>query len=148
MKNKTKYIIIISLICIICLFVIVFIGSLKDGVTKYGEFSAIDNEGKIYNTSEKLKTVKQYQNYFISNIEIIGTVESSILTANIKNSTGKNAVELNVYFELLDNNEKVVDTVLAFIPQIDNEEEKNVNIAIDKNIVDIYDVKCYVIKAD
>ena len=142
---KPKNILVILFVCIIILCIFFIVEGSKDKKNNDD-----NNEEKYYidlaenyrqNTSSKLSESRK-----IGNLDVIGAGISylngrSTFSLNLKNNSDDISNEMKVRIYLLNKNEQTVKILVAYISELDVDEETQINIVDESDITNVYDYK-------
>lgn len=132
----------VLLLCIVIAFTIIIVqfDNKKEPSNSKTYYEILENGVKL-NTSEKLLQNKKFEQFKITNIKITRENALSTISISIEN-TGKEpnkGVPINIKF--VDNHNKEINTVVAYIPELKSGETRDIDILSTEDISEAYNFK-------
>ena len=106
-----------------------------------GEFTKVEADGTIVNTSEKLKQTKENLGFSITNINFVKKGNETILTARVTNNTGTEQGSFFGKIVLLDKSGKEIGRIPVMISETQNGEAIDVETSITESYANSYDFR-------
>ena len=106
-----------------------------------GEFTKVEADGTIVNTSEKLKQTKENLGFSITNINFVKKGNETILTARVTNNTGAEQGSFFGKIVLLDKSGKEIGRIPVMISETQNGEAIDVETSITESYANAYDFR-------
>ena len=106
-----------------------------------GEFTKVEADGTIVNTSEKLKQTKENLGFSITNISFVKKGNETILTARVTNNTGEAQGDFLGKIVLLDKSGKEIGRIPVMISETQNGEAIDVETSITESYANSYDFR-------
>ena len=106
-----------------------------------GEFTKVEADGTIVNTSEKLKQTKENLGFSITNINFVKKGNETILTARVTNNTGEAQGDFLGKIVLLDKSGKEIGRIPVRISETQNGEAIDVETSITESYANSYDFR-------
>ena len=106
-----------------------------------GEFTRVEADGTIVNTSEKLKQTKENLGFSITNINFVKKGNETILTARVTNNTGTEQGSFFGKIILLDKSGNEIGTIPVMISETQNGEAIDVETSITESYANSYDFR-------
>ena len=106
-----------------------------------GEFTKVEADGTIVNTSEKLKQTKENLGFSITNINFVKKGNETILTARVTNNTGAEQGSFFGKIVLLDKSGKEIGRIPVMISETQNGEAIDVETSITESYANSYDFR-------
>ena len=106
-----------------------------------GEFTKVEADGTIVNTSEKLKQTKENLGFSITNINFVKKGNETILTARVTNNTGEAQGDFLGQIVLLDKSGKEIGRIPVMISETQNGEAIDVETSITESYANAYDFR-------
>ena len=106
-----------------------------------GEFTKVEADGTIVNTSEKLKQTKENLGFSITNINFVKKGNETILTARVTNNTGEAQGDFLGQIVLLDKSRKEIGRIPVMISETQNGEAIDVETSITESYANSYDFR-------
>ncbi len=106
-----------------------------------GEFTKVEADGTIVNTSEKLKQTKENLGFSITNINFVKKGNETILTARVTNNTGEAQGDFLGKIVLLDKSGKEIGRIPVMISETQNGEAIDVETSITESYANSYDFR-------
>ena len=106
-----------------------------------GEFTKVEADGTIVNTSEKLNENKQNIGFEITNINFIKRGNETILTARVTNNTGAEQGSFFGKIVLLDKSGKEIGRIPVMISETQNGEAIDIETSITESYANAYDFR-------
>ena len=106
-----------------------------------GEFTKVEADGTIVNTSEKLNENKQNIGFEITNINFIKRGNETILTARVTNNTGAEQGSFFGKIVLLDKSGKEIGRIPVMISKTQNGEAIDIETTITESYANAYDFR-------
>ena len=106
-----------------------------------GEFTKVEADGTIVNTSEKLKQTKENLGFSITNINFVKKGNETILTARVTNNTGEAQGDFLGKIVLLDKSGKEIGRIPVMISETQNGEAIDVETSITESYANAYDFR-------
>ena len=148
MKKKEKKMILILVLISIVIIAIVFgvtrgKGSKNNTVQNVdqGEFTKVEADGTIVNTSEKLKEEKDQSGFTITNINFVKKGDETTLSARITNNTGADQGSFFGKIILLDKNGNELGRIPVMVSETKAGEAIDIEASITESYANAYDFK-------
>ena len=106
-----------------------------------GEFTKVEADGTIVNTSEKLKQTKENLGFSITNINFVKKGNETILTARVTNNTGAEQGSFFGKIVLLDKSGKEIGRIPVMISKTQNGEAIDIETTITESYANAYDFR-------
>ena len=106
-----------------------------------GEFTKVEADGTIVNTSEKLKQTKENLGFSITNINFVKKGNETILTARVTNNTGAEQGSFFGKIVLLDKSGKEIGRIPTMITETQNGEAIDIETSITESYANAYDFR-------
>ena len=106
-----------------------------------GEFTKVEADGTIVNTSEKLKQTKEDLGFSITNINFVKKGNETILTARVTNNTGAEQGSFFGKIVLLDKSGKEIGRIPVMISETQNGEAIDIETTITESYANAYDFR-------
>ena len=106
-----------------------------------GEFTKVEADGTIVNTSEKLKQTKENLGFSITNISFVKKGNETILTARVTNNTGAEQGSFFGKIVLLDKSGKEIGRIPVMISKTQNGEAIDIETTITESYANAYDFR-------
>ena len=106
-----------------------------------GEFTKVEADGTIVNTSEKLKQTKENLGFSITNINFVKKGNETILTARVTNNTGEAQGDFLGKIVLLDKSGKEIGRIPVMISETQNGEAIDIETSITESYANAYDFR-------
>lgn len=106
-----------------------------------GEFTKVEADGTIVNTSEKLKQTKENLGFSITNINFMKKGNETILTARVTNNTGEAQGDFLGQIVLLDKRGNEIGRIPAMITETENGEATDIETTITESYANAYDFR-------
>lgn len=107
----------------------------------YGEFTKIENDGTVVNTSDKLKEDKVEEGFEISNINYTEKDGHTVLEADVTNMTGSSRTAFMAEIVLLDKEGKEQGRIPVAIPEMQIGETIGAQAGINDQYANAYNFK-------
>ena len=150
MKKQEKRLILILIIVSALIITIIWfvtrnkednnVGETTENVEQ-GEFTKVEADGTIVNTSEKLNENKQNIGFEITNINFIKRGNETILTARVTNNTGAEQGSFFGKIVLLDKSGKEIGRIPVMISETQNGEAIDIETSITESYANAYDFR-------
>ena len=106
-----------------------------------GEFTKVEEDGTIVNTSETLKQNKENIGFTITNINFVKKGNETILTARVTNNTGTEQEGFLGQIVLLDKNGNEMGRIPAMITETQSGEAIDIETSITESYANAYDFR-------
>ena len=106
-----------------------------------GEFTKVEADGTIVNTSEKLKQTKENLGFSITNINFVKRGNETILTARVTNNTGAEQGSFFGKIVLLDKSGKEIGRIPVMISETQSGEAIDIETSITESYANAYDFR-------
>ena len=106
-----------------------------------GEFTKVEADGTIVNTSEKLKQTKENLGFSITNINFVKKGNETILTARVTNNTGEAQEGFLGQIVLLNKSGNEIGRIPAMITETENGEAIDIETTITESYANAYDFR-------
>ena len=106
-----------------------------------GEFTRVEADGTIVNTSEKLKQTKENLGFSITNINFVKKGNETILTARVTNNTGEAQGDFLGQIVLLDKRGNEIGRIPTMITETQNGEAIDIETSITESYANAYDFR-------
>ena len=106
-----------------------------------GEFTRVEADGTIVNTSEKLKQTKEDLGFSITNINFVKKGNETILTARVTNNTGAEQGSFFGKIVLLDKSGKEIGRIPVMISETQSGEAIDIETSITESYANAYDFR-------
>ena len=150
MKKQEKRLILILIIVSALIITIIWfvtrnkednnVGETTENVEQ-GEFTKVEADGTIVNTSEKLKQTKENLGFSITNINFMKKGNETILTARVTNNTGEAQGDFLGQLVLLDKRGNEIGRIPAMITETENGEAIDIETTITESYANAYDFR-------
>ena len=150
MKKQEKRLILILIIVSALIITIIWfvtrnkednnVGETTENVEQ-GEFTKVEADGTIVNTSEKLNENKQNIGFEITNINFIKRGNETILTARVTNNTGAEQGSFFGKIVLLDKSGKEIGRIPVMISETQSGEAIDIETSITESYANAYDFR-------
>lgn len=148
MKKNKKVIIILSILIIIIILIIAGIiffrsktNNTSENTTIVEKYDVIYEGGLKVNTSEEVAKSKKFNTLDISNARLSCRNGLSTLIADITNNTNEATEEQTANVEILDENNNVIETIVAEILPLKPGKTTQLNVNITTDIAGAYDFR-------
>ena len=148
-KQEKRMILILIIVSALIITIIWFVTRNKEdnnvGETtenvEQGEFTKVEADGTIVNTSEKLNENKQNIGFEITNINFIKRGNETILTARVTNNTGAEQGSFFGKIVLLDKSGKEIGRIPVMISETQSGEAIDIETSITESYANAYDFR-------
>ena len=150
-KQEKRMLLILVIVSVLIITIIWFATRNKEnnnvGVTgttenvEQGEFTKVEADGTIVNTSEKLKQTKENLGFSITNINFMKKGNETILTARVTNNTGEAQGDFLGQIVLLDKRGNEIGRIPAMITETENGEAIDIETTITESYANAYDFR-------
>lgn len=148
-KQEKRMLLILVIVSVLIITIIWFATRNKEnnnvgGTTEnieQGEFTKVEADGTIVNTSEKLKQTKENLGFSITNINFMKKGNETILTARVTNNTGEAQGDFLGQIVLLDKRENEIGRIPAMITETENGETIDIETTITESYANAYDFR-------
>ena len=106
-----------------------------------GEFTRVEADGTIVNTSEKLKQTKEDLGFSITNINFVKKGNETILTARVTNNTGEAQGDFLGQIVWLEKSGKEIGKIPVMISETQNGEAIDIETSITESYANAYDFR-------
>ena len=106
-----------------------------------GEFTKVEADGTIVNTSEKLKQTKENLGFSITNINFVKKGNETILTARVTNNTGTEQGSFFGKIVLLDRSGNKIGRIPVMISETQSGEAIDIETSITESYANAYDFR-------
>ena len=106
-----------------------------------GEFTKVEADGTIVNTSEKLKQTKENLGFSITNINFVKKGNETILTARVTNNTGEAQGDFLGQIVLLDKRGNEIGRIPTMITETQKGEAIDIETSITESYANAYDFR-------
>ena len=106
-----------------------------------GEFTRVEADGTIVNTSEKLKQTKEDLGFSITNINFVKKGNETILTARVTNNTGEAQGDFLGQIVLLDKRGNEIGRIPTMITETQKGEAIDIETSITESYANAYDFR-------
>lgn len=156
MKKKEKRMILILVIVSILIVGVIWLvtrpktnktnttGSVAQGGTSsaaQGEFTKVDNEGTIVNTSEKINKDREELGFSITNVKLEEKNGETIISARITNKTDSNQESFFGNIILLDKQGNEIGRIPTMVSETQKGESIDIEASITESYANAYDFK-------
>lgn len=150
-KQEKKMLLILVIVSVVIITIIWFAtrnkennegetGKITESVEQ-GEFTKVEADGTIVNTSEKLKETKENIGFSITNINFVKKGNETILTARVTNNTGTEQESFFGKIVLLDKNGNEIGRIPAMITETQSGESIDIETSITESYANAYDFR-------
>ncbi len=149
-KQEKRMLLILVIVSVLIITIIWFAARNKEnnnvgGTTtenvEQGEFTKVEADGTIVNTSEKLKQTKENLGFSITNINFVKRGNETILTARVTNNTGEAQGDFLGQIVLLDKRGNEIGRIPAMITETENGEAIDIETTITESYANAYDFR-------
>ena len=148
-KQEKRMLLILVIVSVLIITIIWFATRNKEnnnvgGTTEnieQGEFTKVEADGTIVNTSEKLKQTKENLGFSITNINFMKKGNETILTARVTNNTGEAQGDFLGQIVLLDKKGNEIGRIPAMITETENGEAIDIETTITESYANAYDFR-------
>ena len=148
-KEEKRMLLILVIVSALIITIIWFATRIKEnnnvgGTTEnveQGEFTKVEADGTIVNTSEKLKQTKENLGFSITNINFVKKGNETILTARVTNNTGTEQGSFFGKIILLDKSGNEIGTIPVMISETQNGEAIDIETSITESYANAYDFR-------
>lgn len=148
MKKKEKRMILILILVSILIVGIVWLVTRPktnktnaSGSVAQGEFTKVDNEGTIVNTSEKINEDKEELGFSITNVKLEEKNGETIISARITNKTESNQESFFGNIVLFDKQGNEIGRIPTMVSETQKGESIDIEASITESYVNAYDFK-------
>ena len=148
-KQEKRMLLILVIVSVLIITIIWFatrnkennnVGETTENVEQ-GEFTKVEADGTIVNTSEKLKQTKENLGFSITNINFMKKGNETILTARVTNNTGEAQGDFLGQIVLLDKRGNETGRIPAMITETENGEAIDIETTITESYANAYDFR-------
>ena len=148
-KQEKRMLLILVIVSVLIITIIWFatrnkennnVGETTENVEQ-GEFTKVEADGTIVNTSEKLKQTKENLGFSITNINFVKRGNETILTARVTNNTGEAQGDFLGQIVLLDKRGNETGRIPAMITETENGEAIDIETTITESYANAYDFR-------
>ena len=148
-KQEKRMLLILVIVSVLIITIIWFatrnkennnVGGTTENVEQ-GEFTKVEANGTIVNTSEKLKQTKENLGFSITNINFMKKGNETILTARVTNNTGEAQGDFLGQIVLLDKRGNETGRIPAMITETENGEAIDIETTITESYANAYDFR-------
>ena len=148
-KQEKRMLLILVIVSVLIITIIWFatrnkennnVGGTTENVEQ-GEFTKVEANGTIVNTSEKLKQTKENLGFSITNINFMKKGNETILTARVTNNTGEAQGDFLGQIVLLDKRGNEIGRIPAMITETENGEAIDIETTITESYANAYDFR-------
>ena len=148
-KQEKRMLLILVIVSVLIITIIWFatrnkennnVGGTTENVEQ-GEFTKVEADGTIVNTSEKLKQTKENLGFSITNINFMKKGNETILTARVTNNTGEEQGDFLGQIVLLDKRGNEIGRIPAMITETENGEAIDIETTITESYANAYDFR-------
>lgn len=148
-KQEKRMLLILVIVSVLIITIIWFatrnkennnVGGTTENVEQ-GEFTKVEADGTIVNTSEKLKQTKENLGFSITNINFMKKGNETILTARVTNNTGEAQGDFLGQIVLLDKRGNETGRIPAMITETENGEAIDIETTITESYANAYDFR-------
>ena len=148
-KQEKRMLLILVIVSVLIITIIWFatrnkennnVGGTTENVEQ-GEFTKVEADGTIVNTSEKLKQTKENLGFSITNINFMKKGNETILTARVTNNTGEAQGDFLGQIVLLDKKGNEIGRIPAMITETENGEAIDIETTITESYANAYDFR-------
>lgn len=148
-KQEKRMLLILVIVSVLIITIIWFatrnkennnVGGTTENVEQ-GEFTKVEADGTIVNTSEKLKQTKENLGFSITNINFMKKGNETILTARVTNNTGEAQGDFLGQIVLLDKRGNEIGRIPAMITETENGEAIDIETTITESYANAYDFR-------
>lgn len=149
-KKEKKMILILIIVSILIIGVIWFLTRPKDETNSnketnnsaaQGEYTKVEEDGTIVNTSEKLKEDKEMQGFELTNIEFKEKNGETILSARVTNKTGETQQTFMGNIILLDKKNNEIGRIPVRISTMEAGETRDIEATITESYANAFNFK-------
>ena len=148
MKKKEKRLILIFILVSILIVGIVWLVTRPktnktnaSGSVAQGEFTKVDNEGTIVNTSEKINEDREELGFSITNVKLEEKNGETIISARITNKTESNQESFFGNIVLFDKQGNEIGRIPTMVSETQKGESIDIEASITESYVNAYDFK-------
>lgn len=148
MKKKEKRMILILILVSILIVGIVWLVTRPktnktnaSGSVAQGEFTKVDNEGTIVNTSEKINEDREELGFSITNVKLEEKNGETIISARITNKTESNQESFFGNIVLFDKQGNEIGRIPTMVSETQKGESIDIEASITESYVNAYDFK-------
>ena len=148
MKKKEKRMILILILVSILIVGIVWLvirpktnKTNASGSVAQGEFTKVDNEGTIVNTSEKINEDREELGFSITNVKLEEKNGETIISARITNKTESNQESFFGNIVLFDKQGHEIGRIPTMVSETQKGESIDIEASITESYVNAYDFK-------
>ena len=148
-KQEKRMLLILVIVSVLIITIIWFatrnkennnVGGTTENVEQ-GEFTKVEADGTIVNTSEKLKQTKENLGFSITNINFMKKGNETILTARVTNNTGEAQGDFLGQIVLLDKRGNEIGRIPTMITETENGEAIDIETTITESYANAYDFR-------
>ena len=148
-KQEKRMLLILVIVSVLIITIIWFatrnkennnVGGTTENVEQ-GEFTKVEADGTIVNTSEKLKQTKENLGFSITNINFMKKGNETILTARVTNNTGEAQGDFLGQIVLLDKRGNEIGRIPAMITETENGEAIDIETTITESYANAYNFR-------
>ena len=151
-KNEKKMILILVIVSILIIGVIWLVTRPKDASNNsnnketsnsaaQGEYTKVEEDGTIVNTSEKLKENKEMQGFELTNIQFKEQNGETILSARVTNKTGETQKTFIGNIVLLDKKNNEIGRIPVRISTMEAGESRDIEATITESYANAFNFK-------
>ena len=149
-KQEKRMLLILVIVSVLIITIIWFatrnkennnVGGTTTENVEQGEFTKVEADGTIVNTSEKLKQTKENLGFSITNINFVKRGNETILTARVTNNTGEAQGDFLGQIVLLDKSGNEIGRIPAMITETENGEAIDIETTITESYANAYDFR-------
>lgn len=145
-KNEKKMIGILILVAVLIIGVIYFVTRPTENATNGGgkteqEYTKVESDGTVVNTSEKLNEKKEMQGFEITNIQFKEQNGETILSARVTNKTGATQETFIGNVVVLNKSGAEIGKIPVRISELQAGEAIDIEATITESYVNAYDFK-------
>ena len=149
-KSEKKMILLLVIVSILIIGVIWFLTRPKDETNSnketnnsaaQGEYTKVEEDGTIVNTSEKLKENKEMQGFELTNIEFKEKNGETILSARVTNKTGETQQTFMGNIILLDKKNNEIGRIPVRISTMEAGETRDIEATITESYANAFNFK-------
>ena len=148
-KQEKRMLLILVIVSVLIITIIWFatrnkennnVGGTTENVEQ-GEFTKVEADGTIVNTSEKLKQTKENLGFSITNINFMKKGNETILTARVTNNTWEAQGDFLGQIVLLDKRGNEIGRIPAMITETENGEAIDIETTITESYANAYNFR-------
>ncbi len=148
-KQEKRMLLILVIVSVLIITIIWFatrnkennnVGGTTENVEQ-GEFTKVEADGTIVNTSEKLKQTKENLGFSITNINFMKKGNETMLTARVTNNTGEAQGDFLGQIVLLDKRGNEIGRIPAMITETENGEAIDIETTITESYANAYNFR-------